>query len=117
MLPDQAVLTAEGYRPISEIKIGDQVVTHRNRLRPVLHKFERETEEQLYIIRPKKIGYDELRVTGEHKVYIVRSEWVNKHKSRDGLRLQQEPAWIPARDIHPGDYVALAYNGEESEPV
>src|SRR5947209_4415126 len=64
MPPDQEVLRADGYRPISQIKIGDLVVTHRNRLRPVLHKFERETEETLYIIRPKKMGYDDLRVTG-----------------------------------------------------
>ncbi|HET9920065.1 MAG TPA: ribonucleotide reductase N-terminal alpha domain-containing protein, partial [Ktedonobacteraceae bacterium] len=116
MPPDQEVLTAEGYRPISEIKIGDMVVTHRNRLRPVLHKFERETEETLYIIRPKKIGYDDLRLTGDHKVYVVRSEWVNKHRSRDGLRLEHEPDWIPAREIKPGDYVAVAHNGEESAP-
>ncbi|MBV9711451.1 MAG: hypothetical protein JO011_11155, partial [Ktedonobacteraceae bacterium] len=116
MPPDQEVLTADGYRPISEIKVGDLVVTHRNRLRPVLHRFERETEEPLYIIRPKKVGYDDLRLTGDHKVYVVRSEWVNKHKSRDGLRLQQEPDWIPAKEIKPGDYVAVAYNGEESSP-
>src|SRR6266702_10131 len=116
MPPDQEVLTADGYRPISEIKIGDLVVTHRNRLRPVLHKFERETEERLYIIRPKKMGYDDLRVTGDHKVYIVRSEWVNKHKSRDGLHLQHEPDWIPAKEIKPGDYVAVAYNSEERSP-
>src|SRR5215469_7607537 len=116
MPPDQEVLTADGYRPISEIKIGDLVVTHRNRLRPVLHKFERDTEETLYIIQPKKMGYDDLRVTGDHKVYIVRSEWVNKHKSRDGLRLQHEPDWIPAKEIKPGDYVAVAYNNEERAP-
>ncbi|HET8910661.1 MAG TPA: ribonucleotide reductase N-terminal alpha domain-containing protein, partial [Ktedonobacteraceae bacterium] len=116
MPPDQEVLTADGYKPISEIKIGDQVVTHRNRLRPVLHKFERETEETLYIIRPKKIGYDDLRLTGDHKVYIIRSEWVNKHKSRDGLKLQHQPDWIPAKDIKPGDYVAVAHNGEEHSP-
>src|SRR5438876_517848 len=116
MPPEQEVLTADGYRPISQIKIGDLVVTHRNRLRPVVHKFERETEETLYIIRPKKMGYDDLRVTGDHKVYIIRSEWVNKHKSRDGLHLQQEPDWIPAKEIKPGDYVAVAYNGEERSP-
>src|SRR5437763_2111697 len=114
MPPDQEVLTADGYRPISEIKIGDLVVTHRNRLRPVLHKFERETEEALYIIRPKKMGYDDLRVTGDHKVYVVRSEWVNTHRSRDGLRLQHEPDWIPAKDIKPGDYVTVVlYNSDE----
>src|SRR5450759_2750563 len=107
MPPEHEVLTADGYQPISEIKIGDLVVTHRNRLRPVLHKFERETEETLYIIRPKKMGYDDLRVTGNHKVYVVRSEWVNKHKSRDGLRLQHEPDWIPAKDIKPVSYTHL----------
>ena len=116
MPPDQEVLTADGYKPIAEIKVGELVVTHRNRLRPVMHKFERETEEALYIIKPKKLGYDDLRVTGDHKIYIIRSEWVNKHKSRDGLRLQQEPQWIPAKDIKPGDYVAAAYNGEECPP-
>ncbi len=99
-----------------EITIGDLVVTHRNRLRPVVHKFERETEETLYIIRPKKMGYDDLRVTGDHKVYVVRSDWVNIHRSRDGLHLQHEPDWIPAKDIKPGDYVAIAYNGEENTP-
>ncbi|MEO6889498.1 MAG: LAGLIDADG family homing endonuclease [Ktedonobacteraceae bacterium] len=116
MPPDQEVLTTDGYRPISEIKIGDLVVTHLNRLRPVVHKFERETEETLYIIRPKKMGYDDLRVTGDHKVYIIRSEWVNKHRSRDGLRLEHEPEWIPAKEIKPGDYVAIAHNSEECLP-
>src|SRR5438876_11339676 len=114
--PDQEVLTKDGYRPISEIKIGDLVVTHRNRLRPVLHKFERETEETLYIIRPKKMGYDDLRVTGDHKVYVVRSEWVNRHKSRDGLHLQHEPDWIPAKEIKPGDYVAIVTYYEDKFP-
>lgn len=113
MPPDQEVLTASGYRPIAEVKVGDLVVTHRNRLRPVLHKFERETRESLYILRAKKVGYDDLRVTGDHKVYVIRSEWVNTHRSRDGLRLQHEPEWIPAKEIKPGDYVAAAYNGEE----
>jgi ribonucleoside-diphosphate reductase alpha chain len=119
MPPDQELLTADGYKPIGDVKVGDLVVTHRSRLRPVLHKFERETDEPLYIIRPKKIGFDDLRVTGDHKIYIIRSEWVNKHNSRDGLRLKQEPDWIPAKDIKPGDYVAVGYNAEECphEPI
>lgn len=118
MPPDQELLTADGYKPIGDVKVGDLVVTHRSRLRPVLHKFERETDEPLYIIRPKKIGFDDLRVTGDHKIYIIRSEWVNKHKSRDGLRLKQEPDWIPAKDIRPGDYVAVGFSeASVFEPV
>lgn len=114
MPPEQEVLTATGYRPIGEIEVGDLVVTHRNRLRRVLNKFERETREDLYIIRVKKLGYDELRVTGEHKILAIRPEWTNhKHKSRDGLRLHQPPQWIPARELRPGDFLAIAYDGEE----
>ncbi|HEX6291349.1 MAG TPA: LAGLIDADG family homing endonuclease, partial [Herpetosiphonaceae bacterium] len=114
MPPEQEILTATGYRPIAEVNVGDLVVTHRNRLRRVLHTFERETEEQIYIFKTKKLGYDDLRVTGEHKVLAIRSEWVNKYKSRDGLRLQQEAQWIPARELKPGDFLAAAYNGEET---
>ena len=116
MPPEQEILTADGYKPIAEVKVGEYVVTHRNRLRPVLHKFERETEEPLYIIKPKKIGYDNLRVTGEHKVLVIRSEWVNTHKSRDGLKLQQEPQWVAAKEIRAGDYLAAAFSGDE-EPL
>jgi ribonucleoside-diphosphate reductase alpha chain len=116
MPPEQEILAADGYKPIAEVKVGDLVVTHRNRLRRVLHKFERETDESLFIIRAKKLGYDDLRVTGEHKVLAIRSEWVNTHRSRDGLRLQQDAQWMPARELKPGDYVAAAYDGEE-KPV
>ena len=112
MPPEQEILTEDGYKPIADVHVGDYVVTHRNRLRKVLHKFERETEEELYIIKPKKVGYDDLRVTGEHKVYIIRSEWVNSHRDRDGLRLKEEPQWIPAKELKPGDYVAVAYDGD-----
>jgi ribonucleoside-diphosphate reductase alpha chain len=112
MPPEQEILTSEGYKPIGDVRVGDLVVTHKNRLRKVLHKFERETEEPLYIIKPKKLGYDSMRVTGKHKILAIRSEWVNKHRSRDGIVLQQEPQWIPAQELKLGDYVAAAYDGE-----
>jgi ribonucleoside-diphosphate reductase alpha chain len=114
MPPDQEILTEDGYKPIAEVQVGDLVVTHRNRLRTVLHKLERETQEPLYTIRPRKLGYDDLRVTGEHKVLAFRSEWVDqKHRSRDGLRLHEPPQWIPAKDLKPGDFLAAAYDGDE----
>ncbi len=113
MPPEQEVLTSTGYKPIAEINVGDLVVTHRNRLRRVQHKFERDTAEAIYIIDPKKVGYDRLRLTGDHKILVIRSEWVNKHRSGDGLRLQYEPAWIAAKDLNPNDYVAVGHNGEE----
>ncbi|MBK9125986.1 MAG: hypothetical protein IPM16_23055 [Chloroflexi bacterium] len=114
MPPEQEILTADGYRPIAEVSVGDMVVTHRNRLRKVLHKFERQTQEPLYTFSMRKLGFDDLRVTGDHKVLVIRSETVNRHRSRDGLRLGEEPQWIPAKDLRVGDFLAAAYNGDVS---
>lgn len=111
MPPSQEVLTADGYKPIADIRVGDLVVTHRNRLRPVRHKFERETEELIYSINPKKIGFDSLRVTGEHKLPVMRGEW------RDNAQ-NYNPVWIPASELRVGDYIALSFNGQpQSEQV
>jgi ribonucleoside-diphosphate reductase alpha chain len=117
MPPEQEILTADGYKPIADVRVGDLVVTHKNRLRPVLHKFERETEEDIYTITTKKIGYDVLRVTGEHKIHVIRSEWVNADRRKNGLRLSQEPAWIPANQLKKGDFVAVAHDGEICPPA
>jgi ribonucleoside-diphosphate reductase alpha chain len=114
--PDQEVLTADGYRPIGELQVGDLVVTHRRRLRPIRHRFERQTEEPLYVIRPAGIGYAALRVTGEHKVYAIRSESLNPPASPDGPE-PRAADWLPARELKAGDYLALGYNGEERSPA
>ncbi|HXG67091.1 MAG TPA: LAGLIDADG family homing endonuclease [Blastocatellia bacterium] len=112
MPPEQEILTAQGYRPIAEVNVGDFVVTHRNRLRRVLHKFERETQEPIYTFKAREFSRDVLRVTGEHKILVIRSEWINANTGRDGLKLQHSPQWIPAQEIKPGDYVAAPYNGK-----
>lgn len=100
MPPQQEVLTEKGYKPISEIVVGEKVVTHRNRLRSVLHKFERDTEELIYIIKPQQVDFDLLRVTGEHKIYVI-------PQAQYSSNIQQRPSWIPAKELKVGDYVAL----------
>lgn len=115
MPPEQEILTADGYKPIGDVRVGDLVVTHKNRLRPVLTKFERETEEPVYVIQVKKIGYDALRVTGEHKVYAIRSEWIENETEPSRVRSGQEPEWIPAKELKEGDYLAEAYDGTIDE--
>jgi ribonucleoside-diphosphate reductase alpha chain len=116
MPPEQAVLTDSGYRPIAQIKVGDLVVTHRNRLRPVLHTFERETAETLYCIRPEHPDHADLRVTGDHKIYVIRSEWVSSPVAPSEPHLRHEPAWLAASTIKPGDYIALVAYHRESPP-
>jgi ribonucleoside-diphosphate reductase alpha chain len=113
MPPEQEVLTASGYRPIADIMVGDLVVTHRKRLRRVLHRFERETHEPLYTIRTTHTGEATLRLTGDHKVYLLRHSWLETaHGDAEFSTATPGPAWIPAREIKPGDYVALGYHDE-----
>lgn len=109
MPPDQEVLTPEGYRPIGLLRVGDQVITHRGRPRTITHVFSRETEETVYHIRAAKLGFDDLRLTGEHPVLALRAEWVDKQGGRGGITVRREPEWIPARELRVGDYVAAGY--------
>lgn len=41
---DTLVLTFDGYRPISEVKVGDKVMTHEGRWRKVTHVHERDAD-------------------------------------------------------------------------
>jgi ribonucleoside-diphosphate reductase alpha chain len=112
MPPEQQILTADGYKPIAEVKVGEAVVTHRNRLRRVLHKFERETEEPLYILRAGSLGYGDLRLTGDHKVLAIRIS--GARASSDRVKFKQGPQWIPAKELKPGDLIAAPYDGKQS---
>lgn len=112
--PDQEVLTPDGYRPICELRVGDMVISGKKRARRVTHVFSRHTREPLYLIQPRKLGFDPLRLTGEHPVLAIRQESVNRHRSRDGLRLKEPPQWMKARDLRVGDFVAVGWDAETS---
>src|SRR5690606_29179478 len=91
--PDQEILTSRGYVPISEVEVGDLVVTHKNRLRPVVAVWTRPADEPLYSVKARKVGYDVLRATGDHPVLVKRG--------------RHAPAqWVPVKDLAVGDYVA-----------
>ncbi|MBI4991454.1 hypothetical protein HZB96_05165, partial [Candidatus Gottesmanbacteria bacterium] len=107
-------MTPSGYKPIKDIKAGDEVITGKKRARPVERVFVRETEEPLFIIKPTKLGFDDVRVTGEHPVLAIKQDWVNNHRSRDGLHLKKNPEWIKAADLAKGDFVAVAWNAQIS---
>lgn len=110
--PDQEILTPKGYLPIKNIKIGDKVITGKKRAKRVKHVFIRKTKEPLYIIKPTKLGFDEVRLTGEHPVLAIKNEWVNTHRSRDGLNLRHKQEFIKASELKKGDFVAVGWNSD-----
>jgi hypothetical protein len=65
-VPGTKVMMADGtYRPIEEISIGDEVITHKGRVRRVTHVFEREYEGEIRSIKFDRFK-DPILVTGNH---------------------------------------------------
>ena len=90
--PRVLIYTSEGYRPIKDIRVGDLVLTHKGRFRPVTY------------VRPKDIlpkGRDVVRLSikppGHPKAKVLGMTVTPEHP------FYIDGAWKPARDIKPGD--------------
>lgn len=105
--PEQEILTEDGYRPIADVAVGDRVVTHKGRLRRVMAFMSRKADEPMLTIKALKMGFDDVRVTEDHKILVMKKDSINKHRSRDGIKLSEEPSWVPAGEIRVGDYMAV----------
>lgn len=64
------IKTDKGYKNIEDMEIGDMVLTHKNRYRPVSRLYKRKTN-HLYHIRFN--GNKTLDITGNHPVYTYRN--------------------------------------------
>lgn len=84
------VLTSTGHRPIEEIAVGDLVLTHLGRWRPVTAVMAREAPETLVI---RGHGLPDIRTTPEHPFWARRRDytWAGP-RSLD--RWTDEPRWI-----------------------
>lgn len=96
---DSLVLTKRGYIPIQDVLVGDLVLTHEGRWKPV----------QVVAntgIRPavnlRAQGVAALTLTPEHKVWARKSDWA---RARDGAE-RSDPQWIRS-DESVGGYVNL----------
>ncbi|MBI3412534.1 MAG: hypothetical protein HY051_00445 [Candidatus Aenigmarchaeota archaeon] len=97
--PDQLISAKEGAKKISEIAVGDEVLTHRGRFRKVKEIFIRESK-SLLSFDCKKLPNQTLLVTDEHPVFAL----------KDG-----EAGWYPAYMLREGDNVALSYPVETND--
>lgn len=87
------VLTREGYRPIEQVDVGDEVLTHQCRWRPVTAVMS--TVKPL--VRLRGHGHPGLRVSPEHPFYVrtnVAPYWKPKQLG--------DPDWHPASTLDAG---------------
>ncbi|MRR49355.1 MAG: hypothetical protein EG825_00325 [Rhodocyclaceae bacterium] len=95
------VLTRErGWVPIQEVGVGESVLTHQGRWRPV--RIVRMTGVQP-VIRLRAQGVPGLTLTPDHKLWTRKSDWV---RERDGAE-RATPGWLRADETVSGGYVNL----------
>jgi intein/homing endonuclease len=83
----------KGYVPIEDVLVGDEVFTHRGRWRKVVNIHSKQNRALRTTIQYKRFS-EPLISTHDHKHLVLQKE-------------AQEPQWVPAHEILPGDFLVL----------
>lgn len=75
--PDMLVLTEDGsYKPISEIKVGDKVITPNGNIKKVTNKFAYDINEEIDVYKTHCFGLD-LKCTKGHNILTIDHSYYN----------------------------------------
>ena len=93
------IITSSGLVPIEELEIGDMVLTHKDRFRPVIQKMNRKSD---HSIRMKVMGAPDIVTTDEHP-------FLCKKTKSSGIE------WVNAKNLDCGMYLALSNKSAVSQ--
>ncbi|MFA5586329.1 MAG: IMP dehydrogenase [Saccharofermentanales bacterium] len=88
--PDAKVLTKNGFKTLKEIKINDEVKTHKNRFKKVLHKHQHEQKHTMLKINNLPL------CTPTHEYYVINKidkEIINEKN------IEEYAYWVMASDL------------------
>lgn len=107
------VLTENGYKQIEEIKVGDYVLTHKNRWQKVANVMTNEAD-KLYRIR--SMPSEDIHCTPNHPFYVRERyrKWDEPNKKYS--RYFKEPTWVEAKDLSRDYYIGTAINQKSELP-
>jgi Fe-S cluster assembly scaffold protein SufB len=105
------VRTRAGEKPIEEVQVGDEVMTHLGRYRRVYHTQKRPYHGPIYHIRFYGDSGRELRVTAEHPLLVVRRQKQSERNQTFQL------VWARADSVKEGDYLVVPVPQVEMELV
>lgn len=102
LIPGTDILMADGSRKaIEDIQIGDEVITHKGRIRKVTETFKHENNSEIYELRVK--GHPRITITSEHPLFSIFGKDIRKKGLQEIRKTGKEPEWRKVRDIEPGD--------------
>lgn len=99
-VPGTRITTQRGDVEIEDLKIDDNVLTHTGEVHRINKLMKRSHADKIYTFKVQ--SGDDLTLTGEHPLYVIRGKDVNNSfKDIELLR----PEWIEARDVKINDCV------------
>jgi Fe-S cluster assembly protein SufB len=105
------IRTRQGEKPIEQVAVGDEVLTHQGRWQKVYHTNRRPYHGQVYHIRYYGDSRRELQVTAEHPLLVVRR--TRPTERNRGFELK----WVRADSVRNGDYLAIPVPQPVGEPA
>ena len=103
---DSLILTKDGYKPIFDVQVGDEVLTKSNVWHKVAKKFNNGLHQTCYL---DGMGFENIHCTLNHKFY-VREMYRKGHKN---IRCFKEPVFKEAKDLTKKDYFGVPVIQEE----
>src|SRR5437588_11516487 len=100
-LAGSMVRVRDGEKPIEEVEVGDEVLTHRGRFRPVRDTMQRRFEGPIFRITFAGESYRSLAVTPRHPFLVS-----TRTRARDHNKVFEQE-WKEAWELKPGDYLAV----------
>lgn len=103
--PGHKITTKNGPKNIEKIKIGEEVLTHKGRFRPVLKTFEYDNKDcEMVKITPFNLNKP-LELTAEHKIWAIKRNKMKNKLMNENESVEKYMEWIPAGELSPGDLV------------
>lgn len=109
--PSQTLVLTEdfSYKPISSIRVGDLVFTHKGRPRMVTETMKRNWQGTTKIIKISG-DYREIEATQEHPFYAIK-----RPKNASGMRIEEliseiKPSFFPLSELKKNDWLAMPFN-------
>src|SRR5574344_2068683 len=120
--PETLIKTTNGYKKISEVKIGDTIYNRFGNKDTVLNTLNYDCDEALINIKTWKNSYSKVSVTSDHKVLTIKQpfknmkifscgeSWVDGGSTLDIEKYLNinNAEWIEAKNVELGDYLIRA---------
>lgn len=99
------ILTKRGFLDISEVIVGDEVLTHKSRWRRVTQTMRRKAP----LVEMRGQGHPQMLATSEHPFFSTHHKQVWNNKRRTYERKFSEPSWAEASEME-GRYWASPHS-------